>query len=279
MIIDQTRYSCFLRNPEYFRLKYVKNLAVPRASAGYGLQRGTAFHVLAEMEHAGATAAEIDTALQAQVPDEKARKQGKIMHEAHKRANFMSGKVSKLAAEVEFCFAIPGSPHKMAGRIDAILDYKGATWCGETKTANGRVTYDQLVHDWRYNPQADFEIIGARMSGYNAVGVLVQTVKEGTPPIVLPDIEVVRHVDALNVLCLNVHQVCETITMYRNTFGDDEPWPHFAGCYPCNSAKDACEFKDICGKPTRVLSPVVLAKFVPREEHLNVIAAATGTTK
>lgn len=272
MTIDQTRYQAFLRSMEMYRLKYLQNLVVPKDKVGYGLARGTAFHVIADEKYKGTQQAGIDAALIASVSDTRAISKAKAMHKAFECKYAASAQLVKVASEVEFRFQIEGSKHDMAGRIDEILSYKGQVWCGETKTVNAKADYAKLSYEWRRNPQADFEILGARSLGYQVEGVLVRTVTEHIPPRIW-ELEVTRSADQLKVLQYNVHQVCEQIEMMIATYGIDNPWPHNNSCYPC-SMEDRCEYQEICGKPTSQVSKELRTQYVQRQEHLPIITAA-----
>ena len=264
MVIDFSRYNTFLRNAEYFRLKYCKNLTVSRDKIGYGLQRGTAFHLIAEERYKGTTDAVLDTVLSEAVSDPKAISKATVMHKAFAAKYVASDAVSKLAAEVEFRSAIPGTQHEIAGRIDEILNYRGSLWCGETKTANARADYAKLKYDWQRNPQANFEIAGARSLGYQVEGVLVRTITEHSPPRIW-EIEATRTDEEQQMFFVNVAQVCDTIEMYKSKYGVDVPWPHNTNSYPCNM-EGRCEFEDICGKLRADVSG-----FAERKEHLPII--------
>lgn len=267
MVIDMSRYSSFLRNPEAYRLHYVKNL-VPRVQA-YGLARGTAFHTIVEYSHKGANRAEIDIRLAEIIHDPKAIRVAWAMWNEWTRKFGIQASISpirKIAAELEFKFALPKSRHEIAGRIDEILAVNTRLMCGEIKTANDRSKFEQIQHDWRYNPQADFEMLGAQLSGYKVEGVLVRVVRE-TTPVQIWSFDVLRTPEQLDVAMLNIHQVCETIEMYMSTYGADVPWPHVPYSYPC-SMPGRCEYAGLCGRTTKELTQEALSEFVPRTEHL-----------
>ena len=266
MLIDQTRYSAFWLNPERWRLRYALDLDALKdgAPAKYGRDRGTTFHIISECEHKQVS---YEARLHEEVKDETARNMGRVMYSAYKKAT--NPKFTKIAAELEFCVPIEGSPHQMVGRLDAILELPNKQlWVGETKTASMRADLAKLKWEWQRNPQADFVIIGAKSLGYDVEGVMVHTVKEAKPePRVWP-IEVRRSPQQLNVMKYNVHQTCEIIKMLVETFGVDRPWPHVPPTFnPCTRA-DYCDFEQDCGH-------VDLDKscYTKREEHLELLRA------
>lgn len=267
MIIDATRMKAFLANPEFFRLKYRQNLAIQSTNQPYGLQRGTAFHRIAEEHHIGKSEAEIDVLLANEVPDAKARTVAKSMFKAYQHRYNPHGP-RKIASELEFKHQIPNSPHFIAGRIDGVLDDKGKLWCEETKTAWSGAKADDLKHEWKYNAQADFEIMGARLLGYMVEGVKVRTILERRP-VEIWDWDVTRTDEQLRIFLFNVHQVCELINVLETIFGVDNPWPHVANSYPCNRP-GKCEYAQagICGRQHASLTAAELAGFAPRKEHL-----------
>lgn len=264
MVIDNTRFSAFLRNQEFYRLRYCQNLAVPKANVSYGLQRGTAFHLIADEAHKGTKASEIDAVVAAEVADPTARSKAKVMHKVFAAKYHASAAVTKLASEVEFRAPIAGTAHEIAGRIDEILNYRGALWCGETKTANARADYAKLKYEWSRNTQANFEIAGALSLGYKVEGVLVRTVTEHSPPRIW-EIEVARTDEEMRVWYLNVAMVCDAIELYKARYGIDTPWPHSNSAYPC-SMEGRCEFEDVCQK-------LALRRegFETRKEHLPIL--------
>ena len=267
MVIDNSRFSAFMRNPEAYRLKYQRNLTVARDKVGYGLQRGTAFHIIAEEKYRGTADKVLDTALTEAVADPKAIAKAATMHKVFAAKYVASGTIAKIAAEVEFRAPIPGTDHEIAGRIDEILNYRGTLWCGETKTANARADYAKLKYEWQRNSQANFEIAGARHLGYAVEGVLVRTITEHSPPRIW-EIEATRTDEEQQLFLYNVAQICDTIEMYKAKWGIDVPWPHNNNCFPC-SMEGRCEYEDICGK----LRPDT-SQFVPRKEHLPIILPA-----
>jgi hypothetical protein len=277
MIIDQTRYDAFWANPEKYRLTYECNL-VP-CVLPYGLARGIAMHTIAEELAQGKTREEVDLILQGKIPGSRGMIQEPINEHARTMAWALWDELDRqyplfgdpncrlVASEAEFKFQIPGSRHFMAGRIDQIIERNGQLWCGEFKTANAKKSFDKVSEEWQQKSQADFEIIGARSLGYNVEGVWVRTIVEKNPPVVWP-LEVRRSEHALQYKMLQVHETCETIELYRNVFGIDNPWPHVPFNWPCCKG-GACEYERICGRRFSELTEADLEDFKPRKEHLD----------
>jgi hypothetical protein len=276
VLIDQTRYDAFWRNPERYRLTYELNL-VPKTMQ-YGLARGTAFHLIAEERARGRSKEEIDAILRGQQPgtrgpvepiEEKAIEAAWVLWNAMEAKYPRDPNIELVASELEFMYQIPGSPHYMVGRIDQVLARNGELWCGEFKTANARARYDKFVEDWKQKAQADFEIVGAHSFGYKVEGVWVRQVVETTPPTVW-ELEERRSQHRLQVMMLNVHQTCEIITMMKATFGINQPWPHLSLSWPC-SMGGKCEYETICQQDFEALTPNDLESFKQREEHLDCV--------
>jgi len=266
MRIDQTRYDAFWRNPEKYRLAYELDI-VPRATP-YGLERGTAFHLIAEGRAKGASDEEIEQLMKDAGIKEKTRAVSWAMYNEYER-KYIGSDIEVIAAEMEFIAPILGSPHEMVGRIDQIIRRGEHLWVGELKTANAKAQYDRMVEDWRGKPQADFVILGARALGHDPVGVFVRAITETAPPKVW-EIEVRRSEHQLNLMSYQVHVTCETIEMYRRTFGIDAPWPHVPLSYPC-SMSGRCEYEGVCGLASVQMTEEMLAGYKQREEHLDLM--------
>lgn len=266
MILDQTRYEAFWRNPEKYRIEYELNLR-PKA-LDYGLSRGLAFHIIAEESAMGKSKEEIEARLAEEGLSGKAVAVAWQLYAEYAR-RYPQGEV--VLVEQEFIAPIPGSPHSMAGRIDQILPRNGELWVGELKTANAKRSYDAITEEWKTKRQADFEIIGARHLGHDVKGVWVRVVVEGTPPKVY-EVEARRSEQQLRLTQLSVHQTCEIITLMRDTFGINTPWPHHTLNWPC-STSGKCEFEGICQQAFENLTPADLEGFKPREEHLECLKA------
>jgi hypothetical protein len=277
MLLDQTRFKSFWQNPERYRLQYEKMLE-PRAGI-YGIQRGTAFHLIKEGVYLGASQEEIAAILSGAWPNyqgqtlqlaPEAIEAAWAMWRCFERTYPSGCEIEVESVEYEFKHQVlPDSPHFAVGRIDEILTYHNTTWVGEAKTAYGKANYDRLLDDWAHDAQADFVILGARELGYDVNRVLVRVVVERIPPMCFPPIEVKRSEHQLSVMSLNIHQTCEIIEMMRHTFGIDVPWPHLSN-WPCN-VLDKCEFNSLCGRATSEIEPDELAPFKEREEWLELM--------
>lgn len=269
MRLDFTRFDCFWRNPEMYRIKYECNL-VP-TTASYGLQRGTAFHTIKDCHHAGMDKASIETHLASIVPDLKARAMAwKMWHEWQLRYNPHGPTI--LASELEFEVPIIGSPHTIVGRLDEVIEVGGVQWVGEVKTANNKATLAKLQERFALDRQVDFVLVGAQHAGYQPLGVLVRAIIETNPPRIW-EIPVKRPAHALDLLRLNVHQTCEMVGFMRDHFGIDQPWPHLEKSWPC-MAKGKCEMEQLCRRPTNEWTPQDLEGYQRRTEHLTILQTA-----
>lgn len=272
MVIDQTRFDAFWRNPDRYRLAYELNI-VPKARS-FDLDRGLAFHKIVELAAKGMSKEAIDEELAVMGLHPRAIPVAWQLFGAFKRKYPVE---EVLGTEQEFLHQIPGSPHGMVGRLDQVVRRNGLIWLSETKTANSRKNYDKVVEEWTQKKQADFEILGARSLGFEPEGVWVRVIKEGNPPLTW-ELEVRRSDFRLRLTELQVHQTCETILMYRDTFGIDKPWPHPNFSWPCSSP-GRCEYEGICQQDRCELNESALEDFREREEHLEIVREMKEITK
>lgn len=278
MHIDNSRYTAFLANPERYRLVYEQNI-VPKERP-FALARGGHFHKLNEARNKGLSPdATKELILKNEVPSPKARQSAEALFAAFKR-KYDGNPDFKLAyqdgkplAEMEFDIQIPGSPHFIIGAIDEVLEYQGALWLGDTKTANAKSSELKKRVEFNMSSQPLFYLNAARLLGLEVEGMLFRVVTEHIPPRnwIIP----VRKTDRqLQIGLLNIHQVAEMITTMRRTFGIDEVWPHITQTYPCNyetNGKSACEYADICQRRRVELSDADLEPFTERVDHLDVM--------
>lgn len=252
MRISQTRLKKFWQNPEAYRLQYVLDL-VP-SSPGYALQRGSVFHAVLNLKARGETDEHIANVLRGTVPDydgrmlviqsEDALRNGVAMAEAYINLPWAAN-LQVVETEKDFNFQIPGSPHFISGRIDQIVTNGDSVYILEFKTASSKQYRGAKEADWANDIQADFEFLGAESLDIEVDGLQAQYVIEARPPKVWEPIFVSRTKAQLERTKLFAHQTCETILMYENTFGPDQPWPHLNN-WPCNGDKKWCDYRDIC---------------------------------
>lgn len=265
MYLDQTRYKAYHDNPERYRIQYQCDI-VPTAKP-YGLARGTALHVIAEMRYVNATEAQINARLDVELPGaiyDKPKANAWALWRVFEAQK--DPRIKLIASEAEFVFPIPGSPHSMVGRIDGIEQWPdGSVWVEELKTAYYKANFNRKVKDWETDIQADYEMIGARHLGYDVKGLQVKIIVEKTPIVIWP-LEVRRSDTQLERTKLSVHQTCEIIEFMVATFGIDDPWPHRA-TWPCGT--DKCEQATICQRSMASLTPADLAGMSKRKEHLD----------
>lgn len=262
MRIDQSMYRAFVNNPERFRLHYALNLSP--AELAFGIQRGSAFHQFME-----------DWALKISVSrtrqtcidkglNTKAIDIAEAMATVVKEKYPSNGKLKTLLTEKEFVYDIPGSPHQMVGKIDHVIEYNGKLYVGDFKTASAKTQRGKKEKEWETDVQADFYLIGVRTLGYETNDFLVRVITE-TTPVNIWEIFTRRSNQQLNLMLRSTHIVCETINMFVNTFGINEPWPHFSN-WPCDGGS-WCEYRNICN--TFHETDSLPLGFIPREEHLD----------
>lgn len=272
MVIDQTRTKAFWSNPEAYRIQFQLNI-VPAAKSYY-LDRGTAFHTYIDLKSKGLYDVEILEVLSGETEyqgqrfniSEKPRLQGLSMGEAF-LGRHQLGQYTIEASELEFRYQIPDSPHEMVGRLDQVIKIDGKQWLLEFKTANAKASFSKKETEWESDIQADFEIIGARSYGFDVEGVLVQYVLETSPIKVWAPLEVRRSEAQLARTLLMVHQTCETVEMYKSTFGLEQPWPHLPN-WKCQG--DWCEYKGICQQQGMTLESCGKG-WKKRDEHLVIL--------
>lgn len=221
MKIDSSRYRLFLTNPEEYRLRECWNI-VPQGGGAtslstFGRRRGTAFHELTE----GASAEDLchlgDTAVAT----------AEMMHSANEE---YGRDTVVLWREKEFDIPIPGSPHRMVGRVDTMVERYEETFILDFKTSKHRTKEDMRSHldGLQQSPQVDFYL-----SAHPEVSKMVYRVlskKPATSPkkpatIVISEIECRRQKWQLEAFQYGVHMVCTTIEFWKKEFGITRPWP------------------------------------------------------
>lgn len=278
MKIDNSRFSAFWSNPELYRLIYEANI-VPKVIPYY-FGRGILMHELNEKRNKAAMNI-VNLNKTPQSLSAKSKQMGEALFSAFKKRwdgdttfslMFDDGKP---LAELEFDIPIPGSPHSIVGRVDEIVQYKGDPWIGDIKTANAKATEPKKKIEFGYASQPLFYINAMRALGYPVKGMVYRVVTEHTPPKHWV-IEVKKSEYQLQEHLRSVHQTCETILMYRRTFGVDKPWPHL-WTYPCNytdwQGAPSCEYHAICSRPTSDLTEEDIKEFTERIDHLESLRA------
>lgn len=281
MHIDNSRYSAWWSNPELYRLTYEVNLSPKEVNYYFG--RGIHLHALNEARNKQLSSADTlaMTAKNLGI-SQKSKQVGEALFASFKKQYDGDDRFQLLyddgkpLAEIEFNVPIPGSPHSIVGRIDELLQYKGEPWIGDLKSANAKTSEDKKKIEFGYSSQPLFYINAMRMIGYPVKGMLYRVVTEHVPPRHWV-IESKRTEHQLAEGLRSIHQTCETILMYRKTFGIDRPWPHL-NSYPCSfsdfQGKSACQYAGICQRPTADLTEEDLAEFTTRIDHLDVLREA-----
>src|SRR5882757_5427522 len=278
--ISNSEYTAFLNNQERYRLMYKaplgdKKTGISPAQRSFWLDRGSAFHLLAEGHNKGWSFDVVAAKIKEQGMDAKAVANAGALFQSF-RQRYSSDERFKIqkwddgnvASEIEFEAKIPGSPHSLIGKMDELIEYDGGMWVGDYKTANAKATENKKRIEFEDSSQSDFYINAMRLLGRPVKGMLYRVVTEHNPPqhYVIP---VTRSDSRLDVSLLNIHQVAEMITMMMDTFGIDKPWPHPGSSFPCNwrgiNGRSNCEFETLCRRPSSELTQADLDQFVPNK--------------
>src|SRR5882762_754214 len=286
MRISNSEYTAFLNNPERYRLMYKaplgdKKTGISPAQRSLWLDRGSVFHLLMEAHNKDWSKEQTEAKLKEGKFDAKATQNGQALFMAFKqryngdqRFSIQQWDEHQVASEIEFEAKIPGSPHSLIGKIDELIEYEGAIWVGDYKTANAKATENKKRIEFEDSSQSDFYINAMRLLGRPVKGMLYRVVTEHVPSqhYVIP---ITRSESRLDVSLLSIHQVCEMIAMMMDTFGIDKPWPHPGSSFPCNwrgiNGKSMCEFETLCRRPTSELTQADLEQFIPNKPHLSLM--------
>jgi hypothetical protein len=262
MRIDQSMYRTFVSNPEKFRIHYALNISP--AELGFGIQRGSAFHQFMDDWHQKISVSRTKQVCSEKGLSTKAVEIAEAMARVVKEKYPSDGPLKTLLTEKEFIYTIPGSSHQMVGKIDHVIELDGKLYVGDFKTSGPKRRRGDIEKSWENDVQADFYLIGVKTLGFETNDFLVRVVTE-TTPVNIWEIYTRRSNSQLELMCRSAHIICETINMLVNTFGINEPWPHFSN-WPCDGGS-WCEYRNICREyhETGVLPP----GFIPREEHLD----------
>lgn len=221
MKIDATRYRLFMTNPEEYRIREVWG-HVPESRHDvnslmtYGRRRGSAFHYMTD----GTPAEELDHL------GESAVETAKLMFEAN---NAYGRDVEVVWKEQEFDIAIPGSPHRMVGRIDSRVRRYDEEYIQDYKTSKHRTKAEWKVYkDELYlSPQVDFYLLAQPDLRKFVFRILSKAPATKTQPhrIEIQELEVYRQAYELKAFQRSVHMACCTIEYWKKNFGVADPWP------------------------------------------------------
>jgi len=258
-------------------MAYVLNLSPVKLP--YGLSRGTALHSIFEGVGKGRTLEQILDFLRAKGPLVEG---GKVLDEPIEETTirtalglynaYVSEQPPYKLVETEFEFECPieGSPHSMVGKVDQIVEYEGELWVTDFKSGHPKTSYTTKVKEWGEMSSPNFYIAGARHAGFDVKGMRVHYIVEGTPPKIFPGIEVVRSERELELHKIAVHQTCETLLSFLDTYGPHTPWPHRPH-WTCGG-REKCEYGRVCGvcDPRSELVDIE-REFKTRVEHLELM--------
>lgn len=273
MRLDQTRYECFIDNPERYRITYECNLVPVQRQAG--LDIGIAMHKMIEFMDADPSV--LDAALRAEDCTEDNIREARRLLPLYKQYKRNHPQYRWITNEQDVEVPIPFSPHSMVMRLENVtqVGVDGVYFVEEYKTAHARTTEYELKQEWKYKAQAGFEILGARQLGYDVQFIKVLTFVKRDPAVMVPEdgLEVYRTQFDLDSLMLTVAQTCDTIEFYRQRYGVENPWPRWYhtkwASYSCKA--DKCEYAALCGQRSSDWNATDLCEFKEREEHLDIM--------
>lgn len=266
MKIDASRYRLFCTNPEEFRLRYLWNLS-PDAGSGqhsqttFGRRRGSAFHDLLDgVPYAGLEEKYGDTAAQVALE----------MFEANQSYS------TRLQDEIvwrerEFCKAVPGSEHRLVGRIDTLIRRFGTEKILDYKTTKLRTKVDMASYrdGHAQSPQVDFYMIATGVRDF----IFRFLWKDAKGCIQISEREVHRAAWELRAFQDSVVMIADTITHWIATYGIEQPWPR-AISLPVRP--ENYPYAPIYQRSIYEGSQSTLEGFHPRVEHLALNVEAEG---
>lgn len=278
MKIDNTRYVSFISSPEKYRLTYELNM-VPQEMHEY-LQVGIAMHSAADMDFKGMSEQWLQIELERQGIQPNYMQVGLGYYSVLKE-HLDTREGRRIASEIEFEIPLD-SGHYFCGKIDGIAEANGIQFVDEFKTAGVQRKDYEFRKEFKAAPQCCGELIGARFLGYRPEWIQVTHVIKADPPFVkLPPIVETRTAHELNQHLRSVQMVCDMITMLREKYGKEDPWPHWIHSLwasdvrgSCNN--DWCEYKEICQRPYE--AGTYPAGFKERTEHLECIRRTNNET-
>lgn len=269
MKLDMSRFKAYHENQNRFRLRYLKNLVGKERKRG--IDRGIMLHLIIDGRLRGLEDAVIDKMGEEAGIESEVRRVAWAMYPAY--AEWVSEqRYEIIASEKEFEVPIQGTKHSMVGKTDQIVKSLDSDtyriW--ENKTAWHRFDVAKMDKEWEREPQAGFEIIGARYGlAWPVEGLMVVNVVESTPTRVVPSRLVTRSDNDLAALMLSVAQTCDQIEFMIERHGIDVPWPDVPAPYinPFSCAS-GCEYETVCKMKSEDVAD--WSMFDKRQEHLQL---------
>lgn len=248
MIISHTTYSKFLGNWESARL--TKGLGLVSNDKKPALERGGWLHARAEGYFYNWPAEKYLEAQREEGYSDEGVKEGDLLWPTLKE--YIDSRPGKLiAAEMKteghrgLIIPIPGTPHSLECRVDALYEHGGIIQVDEYKSTNPRKTPDQMEIEYLESPQTRFVLLAARhYTGDNRINtVKYVTIQEGTPPLSWP-MDIPMDESQLQLQLRYAAQVCDVIEFLIERYGLEDPWVHHIPKWTCYK----CDLKDICGQ-------------------------------
>lgn len=262
MDLDQTRFVQYWKNPELYRIEYLKNI-VPEVNS-YGLQRGSAFHILVDAWARGENSSWVlERFAEEGIQNKEAIENANVLFEIYLRDR---SDYKVIMSEQEFAVELTDK-HRLVGKIDQILETPMGIMVGELKTNNYKARKNYVQKEWQTKRQADTLLLGARQLGFEVSDVIPIHLVELTPPEHWELDSVYRSDHQLELTKQAFIQTCDNIESTIKQHGIDTPWTHLRESWPCN-AEGKCEYELLCGIGT--WDATDLAGFKTRREHLKI---------
>lgn len=257
----------FWSNPERYRLREIWKLAPiePKSDSfaallTFGRRRGTCFHELLDAAYRGVPENE---AIQSLKDGGFGEREINVARQMAERVRELYPSEKYLAHESLFECDIPGSPHKLLGRIDHILERDGETIVGDWKSSKPRSKRDiaSKADEYCKSVQVGFYLLGARQLGFDCQRFLYRLVQSGTET---ARVQVTEHWTQrtsleLKGLLRSVAQTCDLIEWMTNKFGTQLAWPQVP-------EKFSTGYEAIAGKPC--YHNYIPDGFTEKKEHL-----------
>lgn len=258
--IDASRYRLFRTNPEEYRLRYLWNIAADSGKGQhslitFGRRRGSAFHDLLDGKpYAGLEEKYGDTAAQValEMYEENQAYSARILDEV-------------LWREKEFCKSLPGSSHKMVGRIDTLMRRYAEEFPLDYKTSKARTKADMQSYRDAHaqSPQVDFYMLATGIRRF----VFRILWKDSKKKIHISELEVRRAEWELKAFQRSVVMVADTIQDWIQKYGIEQSWPR---ADKLAVAPENYQYAPIYQRNIYPGMPDCLEGFHSRQEHLSL---------
>jgi PD-(D/E)XK nuclease superfamily len=266
--IDATRYAMFWANPERYRLRECWKLQPVEPTPGtfaslltYGRRRGTCFHELLDDAYRGVSEEQAVQDLKADGFGEKeitaAQKMAAKVREVYPDEKY-------LAHERLFEYPIPGSEHRMVGRIDHIMECDGDVIIGDWKSTKKRTKKEmqQKADEYCRSVQVPFYLLGATTLGFDARRFIYRLVVDDPDGVEISEYSTSRTGLELKTFAEGVDKTCDLITWMRDQYGIERTWPQVPERF-------GTDYAPLIGR--RMYKDVIPDGYEPKREHLSLM--------